>query len=165
MSPCEALNVFISLVESVEKMTIVKISTYYKWLSLLTLIVSIVWSITLVEGTVTEKFGNGLLVNLQFHLAFQFLSRVPLGIYQRIERENSKIKTLSLKILKIFSLFIIILSVIGLVSLLSSAMTDRKYEELIVTMTFIAMFLGGYSSNLKLVENSSTLHQQENEFR
>ena len=57
-----------------------------------TFIVSIVGPLVLIEGTLVEKFWMALLVNLQFHFAFQFLSRLPYGIYKCIERENSETK-------------------------------------------------------------------------
>lgn len=130
------------------------ITNYYKWLSLVTLIVSVVGMITLVEGTVTEKFGIGLLVNFQFHLAFQFLSKVPFGIYKLVvENDSPRKRALVHKVLKFSSLFIMIAPLVPFVGMLNSVIKNHEYDQLIVTMTFIAIFLGGYSLNLKLREN------------
>lgn len=132
------------------EMTNETISKYYKWLSLVTLIVSVVGPLTLSEGTVGEKLWIGLLVNMQFHLAFQFLSRVPYGMYRYVGQESPQMKTIAHKMLNVFSWIIMIFSIIGFVGFISSLVTDRQYDKLIVTMTFIAIFLGGYSFNLKL---------------
>jgi hypothetical protein len=133
-------------------MTSVSISYYYKWSSLVTFIVSIMGPLVLIEGTLVEKFWMALLVNLQFHFAFQFLSRLPYGIYKRIERENPGTKIPAYKILNIFSWIMMILSIMGFVGFLNSVIAHHHYEQLMVTMTFIAIFLGGYSSYLKLKE-------------
>jgi len=122
-------------------MTNETISKYYKWLSVLTLIVSIVGPMTLVEGTVGERIWIGLLVNLQFHLAFQFLSRVPFGMYQYVGKENPGIKELTKKGLRFFSWMVMILAVIGFVGFLNAAFHD--YSKFLATMTFAAVFLGG----------------------
>jgi hypothetical protein len=126
------------------------ITTYYKWLSLLTLTVSIVGTITLVEGTALEKLGIGVLINLQFHMAFQFLSRVPFGMYTLIADDNTWKRRLVPKILKFFSAFIMFGSVTAFIGMLKSVIVNHQYSQLIVTMTFLAMFLGGLSLNLKL---------------
>lgn len=127
------------------------ISKYYKWLSVLTLVVSILGPLIIIEGTVGEKFWIGLLVNLQFHFAFQFLSRVPFGMYQFVGKENPGIKSLVQRALRLFSWMVMILAVIGLVGFLNVALND--YPKLLATMTFTAIFLGGYSSKIKLSEN------------
>jgi len=131
-------------------MTDKTITTYYKWLSLVTLAVSIVGTITLVEGTNLEKLGIGILINLQFHLAFQFLSRVPFGMYVLVENDNTWKRRLVPKILKFFSVFIMFGAVISFFGMLKSVIETQDYSQLIVTMTFLAMFLGGLSLNLKL---------------
>lgn len=94
-------------------MTSVKIYSYYKWLSLVTLIVSIAGTITLEEEgeDIVNKFWIALLVNFQFHLAFQFISRVPYGIYKYVECNNHQMKITAYKLLKFFSWLIMILPV------------------------------------------------------
>jgi hypothetical protein len=131
-------------------MTDKTITTYYKWLSLATLIVSVIGSMTLVDGTVIKKLGIGLLINLQFHLAFQFLSRVPFAMYTLLENDKTWKRRLVPKILKVFSFFIMFGAVIALVGMLKSVILNHQYDQLIVTMTFLAMFLGGLSLNFKL---------------
>jgi len=126
------------------------ITTYYKWLSLVTLVVSIVGTVTLVEGTAIQKLRIGLLINFQFHLAFQFLSRAPFGMYTFLENDTTWKKRLVPKILKVFSVFIMLGAVIAFIGVLKSAIVSHQYSQLIVTMTFLAMFLGGLSLNLKL---------------
>jgi len=46
-----------------------------------------------------------------------------------------------------------ILPIIGLVFFLSSAISHYQYNQLIVTMTFIAIFLGGYYLKMRLRED------------
>ena len=127
------------------------ISKYYKWLSVVTLIVSILGPWTIIEGSIGEKFWIGLLVNLQFHLTFQFLSRVPFAMYQFVGKENPGIKSLAQRALRFFSWMVMILAVIGFVGFLNVALND--YPKFLATMTFTAIFLGGYSSKIKLSEN------------
>jgi hypothetical protein len=105
---------------------------------------------TLVDGTVIKKLGIGLLINLQFHLAFQFLSRVPFAMYTLLENDKTWKRRLVPKILKVFSFFIMFGAVIALVGMLKSVILNHQYDQLIVTMTFLAMFLGGLSLNFKL---------------
>lgn len=133
------------------EMTIETISKYYKWLSVVTLIVSIVGPILSVEGTRGEKIWIGVLINLQFHLAFQSLSRVPFGMYQYVEKGNSQIKGLAKKFLILFSWMVMVLAIIGFVGFLKAALND--HPKLLATMTFSAIFLGGYSSKIKLSEH------------
>lgn len=131
-------------------MTVRTITIYYKWLSLVTLTVSIIGTITLVEGTALEKLGLGVLINLQFHLVFQFLSRVPFGMYALVENDDTWKRRLVPKILKVFSVFIMFCAAIAFIGMLKSVIVNHQYSQLIVTMTFLAMFLGGLSLNLKL---------------
>jgi hypothetical protein len=121
-------------------MTDKTITTYYKWLSIMTLLVSIVGTIMLIEGTKLEKLGIGVLVNLQFHMAFQFLSRVPFGMYSLVENDNKRKRAIGQKILKFFSVFIMIGAVIAFLGMLKSVIVSQDYSQLIVTMTFLAMF-------------------------
>jgi hypothetical protein len=129
-------------------MTIEKISRYYGWLSVVTFIVSIVGFMIVTEGTVRERIWIGILINLQFHLAFQSLSRLPLAMYQFIERGNPGIKELAKMFLRLFSWTAMILAIIAFIQFLVAAFSD--YTKLLVTMTFLAIFFGGYSSKLKL---------------
>jgi hypothetical protein len=131
-------------------MTNKTITTYYKWFSLLTLIVSIVGTITLVEGTAIEKLGIGVLINFQFHLAFQFLSRVPFSMYALVEKDNTWRRKLLPKVLKFISVFIMFGAAFAFINMLTSVIASHDYSQLIVTMTFLAMFLGGLSLNRKL---------------
>ena len=131
-------------------MTDKTVTTYYKWLSLLTLIVSIVGTMTLVEGSGIEKLGIGVLINLQFHLVYQFLSRVPFSMYALVENDKSWRRRLLPKMLKFISVFIMFGAVFAFINMLTSVMTSHDYSQLIVTMTFFGMFLGGLSLNLKL---------------
>ena len=133
------------------KMTIETIQKYYKWLSVMTLILSIVGPMILIEGTIGERIWIGVLVNLQFHLAFQFLSRVPFGMYQYVEKGNPEIKELARKFLILVSWMVMILAIIGFAGFLKAALND--YPKLLATMTFTAIFLGGYSSKRKFSED------------
>lgn len=132
-------------------MTNKTISKYYKWLSVVTLVVGIVGPILLIEETVGERIWIGVLINLQFHLAFQFLSRVPFGMYQYVENGNPAIKGLAKKFLIAFSWMVMILAIIGFVGFLNVALND--YPKLLATMTFTAVFLGGFSSKIKFSED------------
>lgn len=132
-------------------MTIETISKYYKWLSVVTLILSVAGPLILIEGTIGEKIWAGVLMNLQFHLTFQFLSRVPFGMYQYVEKGNPAIKGLARKFLTAFSWMVMILAIIGFVGFLKVVLND--YPKLLASMTFTAIFLGGYSSKIKLSEN------------
>lgn len=98
-----------------------------------------------------EKIWIGVLVNLQFHLAFQFLSRAPFGMYQYIKKGNPAISGLARKFLTIFSWMVMIMAIIGFIGFLSIAIND--YPRLLATMTFPAVFLGGYSSKIKFSED------------
>jgi hypothetical protein len=131
-------------------MTDKRITTYYNWLSLVTLIVSIIGTIMLVDGTAIEKVGIGLLINLQFHISFQFLSRVPFAMYALIQKDNTWKRWLVPKILKVCSVFIMFGAVIAFIVMLKSVIMNHQYSQLIVTMTFLGIFLGGLSLNLKL---------------
>lgn len=132
-------------------MTIETVQKYYKLLSVVTLILSIVGPIILVEGTIGEKIWIGVLVNLQFHLAFQFLSRVPFAMYQYVERGNPGIQGLTRKFLILSSWMLMIFAIIGLVGFLKAALND--YQKFLAIMTFTAIFLGGYSSKMKFSED------------
>jgi hypothetical protein len=125
---------------------------YYKWLSLATLIASIAGAITLYDGTIIEKFGIGLLINLLFHLPFHLLNRLLFGLYDSIETDNRQIKIFVRKALKIFSLAVMAFSLIGFIGLLNSVFNNHHYDHLILTIAFVGIFLGGYSSNLNLSE-------------
>ncbi|MCA4897264.1 MAG: hypothetical protein ACK514_10450 [Bacteroidota bacterium] len=132
-------------------MTIETISKHYKLMSLATFILSIVGPLILIEETIGEKIWIGVLVNLQFHLAFQFLSRVPFGMYQYIEKENPAISVLARKFLTIFSWVVMIIAIIGFIGFLNTALND--YPKLLATMIFPAVFLGGYSSKIKFSQD------------
>lgn len=90
-------------------------------------------------------------MNLQFHLVFQFLSRVPVGMYQYVVKENPDIKAFARKFLVFISWMVMILAIVGCAGLLSAALNDPP--KLLATMTFTAMFLGGYSSKAKFNED------------
>jgi glucan phosphoethanolaminetransferase (alkaline phosphatase superfamily) len=116
---------------------------------MVTLIVSIIGTITFIDRTAFEKLGIGLLINLQFHLTFQFLSRVPFAMIALVENDRTWKRRLVLKILTFFSVFIMFGAVIAFIGMLKSVISNHQYSRLIVTMTFLAMFLGGLSLNLK----------------
>jgi hypothetical protein len=132
-------------------MTQEKITGYYKLLALVTLIVSIVVPIFLIEETIAEKVGIGLILNLQFHFAYHFLSRVPLEMYRYVEKERSELKMLTLRMFRFFSWMVIILSIFGFIGLLNIAFKEPRV--LVGVMTLSAIFLGGYSSVVKFSEN------------
>jgi hypothetical protein len=131
-------------------MTAQSISTYYKWASLVTMALSLLGPMTLTEGTIGEKLWIGLLMNGQFHLAYQFISRVIFGMYMQIPTDNLQKKQLAQKILIGASLFIMIMPILPLIGVVKSAIIDHQYDRLMVTMTLVAFFLGGYSLNIKL---------------
>lgn len=79
------------------------------------------------------------------------MSRVPLEMYRYIEKQKPESKALVLKMFRLFSWATVIFSAIGLVGLTSIALKDPKV--LVGVMTLIAVFLGGYSSVVKLSEN------------
>jgi len=132
-------------------MTTESISTYYKWLSLFTLALSVAGPMKLTEGNISEKLWLALMMNGQFHLAYQSLSRLPFGMYQQIQPLSPQ-KASARKIFIGISLFMMIAPIVPLIELVKSAISDRKYEQLMVTMTFLAIFLGAYSLNVKLRE-------------
>ncbi len=127
------------------------ISKYNRWLATATVIVSILGPLTLTEKTIGEKIWIGLLINLQFHLAFQFLSKVPFGIYQLVKQHNPLMIVPAKKILILFSWVMIIFSLVGFIGFLNIALRD--YSKLMIGMTFTAIFLGGYSSKVKFSED------------
>lgn len=130
-------------------MTLESISIYYKWLSFVTLALSGILPMVLIEGSIGEKLWIGLLMNGQFHLAYQSLSRLPFRMYQQIEPFSPQ-KAVARKMFQFMSLFMMIGPIFLLINLVRSAISDHKYEQLLVIMTFIAIFLGAYSLNLKL---------------
>ena len=132
-------------------MTAGSISTYYKWLSLATVALSVVGPMTLTEGSISEKLWIGLLMNGQFHLAYHSLSSLTFGIYQQIQPLSSQ-KALARKIFIGISLFMMIGPVVPLIELVKSSISDHKCERLMVIMTFLAIFLGACSLNLKVKE-------------
>lgn len=132
-------------------MTSESISIYYKWLSFVTLALSVILPKVLIEGSIGEKLWIGLLMNGQFHLAYQGLSRLPFRMYQQIESFSPQ-KTGVRKMFLFMSLFMMIGPIFPLINLVKSAISDHKYEQLMVIMTFLAIFLGAYSLNLKLRE-------------
>jgi len=136
---------------TLEAMTAGSISTYYKWASLATLILSVVGPMTLTDGSIGEKLWIGLAMNGQFQLAYHSLSSLTFGIYQQIQPLSPQ-KALARKIFIGVSLFWMIGSIVPLIELVRSAISDHKYEQLMVVMTFLALFLGACSLNLKLKE-------------
>jgi hypothetical protein len=90
------------------------------------------------------------MTNIVFHILYQFVSRMPLGIYQFIQKDNSQIKGIALKMMKVFSVVTIVLAIIGLMGFLNSIISEERYERLILITIFGALFLGGYNSKLKL---------------
>lgn len=132
------------------EMTIETISKCYKRLSVVTLFLSILAPLFLIEGVASEKIGILILINLQFHLPFQFLSRVPFGMYEYLEKESPRIKDLARKLLTLFSWMVMIMAIIGFLGFLKDALND--YPRFIGAMMFPAIFLGGYSSKMKLSE-------------
>lgn len=132
-------------------MTQLKISNIYNVFSVVTLAISAVLAIFFIEKSIGLRVGIGVMFNLQFHFAYLFLSRVPLEMYRQIEKQRPESKTLALKMFRLFCWATVIFSGVGFVGLLSIALRDPKV--LVGVMTLIAVFLGGYSSVLKLSEN------------
>jgi hypothetical protein len=128
-----------------------KISKIYKVFSLVTLAISAVLAIFFIQESIGLRIGIGIMFNVQFHFAYLFLSIVPLEMYRHVEKQKPESKTLVLKMFILFSWATVILSAIGFVGLLSIALRDPKV--LVGVMTMIAVFLGGYSSVVKLSEN------------
>ncbi len=133
-------------------MTASSISTYYKWASLLTLALSVVGPMKLVDGSIGERLWVGLLMNGQFHLAYHATSSVAFGMYRQIP-PLSPHKALALKFFISFSFFWMIGPIVPLIQLVRSAISDHKYEQLMVIMIFFALFLGACSLNLKVKES------------
>jgi hypothetical protein len=132
------------------------VTKYYKWLSLATLLVSIIGTVVLFDKeSIGEKLWIGFLVNLQFHMVFQFLSRAPVGIYEHTKKQNPKHKKLAKMIWVFFSWAAVVGSVVGLFGFLNSAIDN--HQQLVAFMIFPGMFLGGYASVLKI--NASALEQ------
>lgn len=128
----------------------VKINKYYKILSIVTLVASLVLLFLPNEQGIPQKLGTAFGVNLSFHLVFQFLSRVPYGFSQLMEKENSSIANLANKLLKGFSTATMLLAVIGTLGLLYAIISEQYYERMIMITLFAGVFLGGYASKLKL---------------
>ncbi|MBI3232084.1 MAG: hypothetical protein HYZ51_03335 [Candidatus Doudnabacteria bacterium] len=127
------------------------ISNIYKVLSIVTLAISAVLSIFFIEESIGLRIGIGIMFNVQFHLVYLLLSRAPLEMYRQVEKQKPELKTLARKVFRIFSWAAVIFSVIGFMALLGMALQDPKV--LVGAMMLIAVFLGGYSSVLKLREN------------
>lgn len=132
-------------------MTQSKISTIYKAFSLVTLAISAILAIFFIKESIGLRVGIGIMFNIQFHLAYLFLSRVPLEMYRQVEKQKPESKMLALKMFRLFSWAAMIVSAIGFVGLLSIGLRDPKV--LVGLMTLIPVFLGGYSSLVKLSEN------------
>ncbi|MCD9014400.1 hypothetical protein [Parachryseolinea silvisoli] len=132
-------------------MTVETIQKYYKWLSVLTLILSIVGSTILIEGAIGKRIWIGVLINFQFHLAFQSVSRVPFFMYQHVGRDNPRIKALARKFLIFSSWMMMVFAIIAFAGVMKDALNDDP--KLLVMMTFAAIFLGGYSSKKRLSED------------
>jgi hypothetical protein len=130
-------------------MTVETISKYYKWSSIATLILSVVGPMILVEGSVGEKLWIGLLMNGQFHLAYQTLSRLFFEVYNQVQDGTTQKRYARIIIIGM-SGFMMIAPIFPLIGLVKTVITDHKYEQMMVIMTFLAIFLGSYSLNLKL---------------
>lgn len=137
------------IIRTLEAMTAGSISTYYKWLSLATLALSVLGPMTLTDGTISEKLWIGLLMNGQFHLAYHSLSSLAFGMYQQIQ-PLSRQRAAARKIFIGISLFMMIGPIPMLIELVRFAINEHKYDQLLVTMTFLAIFLGACSLNLKV---------------
>jgi L-asparagine transporter-like permease len=133
-------------------MTELRIIKYYKQLSIFTLAASLTLFFIPSEQEIFENILQAIMLNVMFHIAFQFLSRIPIGMYESMERDNSKLKGLTLKIMKFLSIFFIVMSIFGSISFLISMISKERYEHLIILPVFGVLFLGGYHSKLKLSE-------------
>jgi hypothetical protein len=134
-------------------MTELKIIKYYKILSLGTLGLSLAFLMVSSDQAVSEKLWVAIMTNIVFHILYQFVSRMPIGIYQSIETENSRIKRLVLKMMKVFSIVAMVLAVLGTIGFINSIISEERYEQLIMVTIFGALFLGAYNSKLKLNKN------------
>lgn len=128
------------------------ISKYYKSLSLVTLTFSVIGPMILTEESFGEKLWIGLLMNGQFHLAYHALNSLAFGMFKKSQSQYNNHKVLARKIFIGISLFMMIAPIIPLIELVKSSISDHKYERLLVTMTFLGIFLGAYSLNLKVRE-------------
>ena len=127
-----------------------KIKQYYKILSLITLLSSIVFLLLPNEQEISERIGPAILMNIGFHVPFQFLSRIPIGVYERTEKDNPEYKKLAHKLMIWFSIATMTVSVLGTLGFLNTVFREQQYNRLFALVIFWGVFLGGYSSKLKL---------------
>jgi uncharacterized membrane protein len=125
------------------------ISKYYRWLSLVTLAFSVVGPMVLSNGSIGENLWIGLLMNGQFHLAYYSLSGLAFEMFKKFQSQSS-LKVWVRKIFIGISIFMMIAPIIPLIELVKSSINDHKYEQLLVSMTFVGLFLGSYSLKLKV---------------
>lgn len=124
-----------------------QISAWYKWISLITLAFSIGGPLVLVEGPTSDTIWIGILMNLQFHLAYQFLSNAPLLMYQSMDQQNFKFRLVLEKMLKAFSWAAMAIAPVGLAGVIADAIHDQP--KFLATAVFPGVFLGGYASVAK----------------
>ena len=130
----------------------IKIKQYYKILSVVTLLSSIAFLIFPNGQEISERIGPAIGINIAFHLMFQFLSRVPIGIFEQIEKSNPTHRKLAHKMMTWFSIAILVISVLGTFGFLNTVIFEQEYERLFALTIFAGVFLGGYASKLKLNE-------------
>ena len=129
-----------------------KIKQYYKILSVVTLLSSITFLIFPNGQNISERIWPAIGINIAFHLVFQFLSRVPIGMYEQSEKSKPNQMKLAHKMMTWFSIAIMAISVLGTLGFLNTVIGEQEYERLFALTVFAGVFLGGYASKLKLDE-------------
>jgi len=126
------------------------IQKYYKLLSLLTLVVGLTF--VLIPGVLptSERIWTAVVLNIGFHMTFQFLSRMPIGMYEFIKTENPKINKLALTMLKTFSAATMVMPGLAAISIVYKTISDADYYYLLILPILFGFVLGSMDSRLKL---------------
>lgn len=83
-------------------------------------------------------------------MTFQFLSRMPIGMYEFIKTENPKINKLALTMLKTFSAATMVMPGLAAISIVYKTISDADYYYLLILPILFGFVLGSMDSRLKL---------------
>ena len=100
-----------------------------------------------------EILGAIIGLNIAFHMAFIFMSRVPYEMLKNIEFHNQLFGRKIYKFLKLFSATVIFSSSINLLIFTFTVINRMNIEQLLALPIFIGLLLGGLRLRHDLIEH------------
>lgn len=122
------------------------ISRYYRLLSVVALLAGVFVAFFLVDGPWMTRLWMGLKLNLEIHVFFQLLSRLPVFAMRRITRRYPQSHADQARgVLTVLMFLFMAFSVFGLVDDLAGALKAKDSVALTFVLTNGGIFLGAAS--------------------